>query len=227
MIIYDEIANETDLAQRYFRRRLKEAKKVVNEPPQPRVKLTIGGKSPEPPPKITLKFGNPKPNHSSGVSVDTEALKRQQELVRAGVNGQGINTASTKPVTTERPSSGSEHGVVPNGIKREISQTHSPAPGPSQVNGVANASMPPPSHLNPRVTSGSPMPQPTMTNGVTAHVHPITQFNNSFSRPPGKGMELDDLSMAAAHRSYRCIRRPHCESQSQHSSRLQSAAIQS
>ena len=199
MIIPNEITNETDVAQKYFRRRLKEAKKVVNEPPQPRVKLTMGGKSPEPPPKITLRFGNPKANHSSGVSVDTEALKRQQDLVRAGVNGQGINTASTKPVTTDRPSSGSEHGVASNGIKREISQTHSPAPGPGQVNGVANAAMPPPSHLNPRVTSGSPMPQPTMTNGATPHVHPISQFNHSFSRPPGKGREYYDPIIAVAY----------------------------
>lgn len=185
----------------------------MNEPPQPRVKLTMGGKSPEPPPKITLKFGNPKPNHSAGVSVDTEALKRQQELVRAGVNGHGIDTASTKQVATDRPSSASEHTVVSNGVKREISQTHSPAPGPSQVNGAANASMPPPpSHLNPRVTSGSPLPQPTMTNGATPHIHPTTQFSNSFLRPPGKGRGLDDPSIAVAHRLYRCIRCSHCES---------------
>ena len=43
-------------------------------------------KSPEPS-KITLKFGSQKGGATPAMSVDNEALKRQQELVRAGANG--------------------------------------------------------------------------------------------------------------------------------------------
>ena len=43
-------------------------------------------KSPEPS-KITLKFGSQKGITTAAMSVDSEALKRQQELVRAGANG--------------------------------------------------------------------------------------------------------------------------------------------
>jgi len=44
-------------------------------------------KTPEPP-KITLRFGGQRPQGPSGVSVDSEALKRQQDLVNAGANGR-------------------------------------------------------------------------------------------------------------------------------------------
>ena len=44
-------------------------------------------KTPEPP-KITLRFGGQRQQGPSGVSVDSEALKRQQDLVNAGANGR-------------------------------------------------------------------------------------------------------------------------------------------
>ena len=59
---------------------------MVAEPPQPRVKLRMPAKSPEPS-KITLKFGGQKSSSTPAMSVDSEALKRQQDLVRAGANG--------------------------------------------------------------------------------------------------------------------------------------------
>ena len=172
--------------QNYFHRRLKEAKEVVTEPPQPRVKLTMGAKSPEPPPKITLKFGNPKPGTSAGLSVDGEALKRQQDLVRAGVNGQRPNLASSGRPPSEKSASGSENGIVMNGIKREASHGYSAAGG-SQPNGSTHSTMAPPVHNTPRIASGSPHPQPVHVNGIAASNSYASSTYNSYLRPPGKG----------------------------------------
>lgn len=102
--------------QEYFKKRIEEAKAVVPEPPQedgdgstPRLKLKMGStKTPEPSSqKLTLKFQGqktetpPNPERSTmGVTVDNEALKRQQELVRAGSNGQDYAQNAT-PSSTE------------------------------------------------------------------------------------------------------------------------------
>ena len=75
----------TESLQSYFTRRLKEAKRFVQEPPQPKVKLRMPAPDP---PKITLKLSGPKQTGSTGVSIDSESLKRQQELVNAGANGK-------------------------------------------------------------------------------------------------------------------------------------------
>lgn len=59
---------------------------MVDEPPQPRkVKLRMPARSPEPP-KLKLRFGGQKSSGPAGVSIDNEALKRQQEVVRSGAN---------------------------------------------------------------------------------------------------------------------------------------------
>ncbi|KAL9126219.1 MAG: hypothetical protein Q9217_004699 [Psora testacea] len=173
-----ELANEL---KAYFHRRLKEAKAVVNEPPQPRVKLTMGGKSPEPPPKITLKFGSSKSKGQAGVSVDNESLKRQQDLVRAGVNGQG---SSTSKASYDRPGSGSDNGIIANGIKREASHVESPALGANQMNGSPNSTMPPPMHLSSAVHSGSPHPQTAGGNGAPSAAHYPCSASVSHLRQP-------------------------------------------
>ena len=66
---------------------------MVAEPPQPRVKLRMPAKSPEPS-KITLKFGVQKNAATPAMSVDEEALKRQQEHVRAGANGHATTSGT-------------------------------------------------------------------------------------------------------------------------------------
>ena len=81
----------TEYLQSYFRRRLKEAKRFVQEPPQPKVKLRMPAPDP---PKLTLKFNAPKQTGSTGVSIDSESLKRQQELVNAGANGKTSATGN-------------------------------------------------------------------------------------------------------------------------------------
>ena len=52
-------------------------------------------KSPEPS-KITLKFGGQKSTGTPAMSVDNEALKRQQDLVRAGANGHATATGKSR-----------------------------------------------------------------------------------------------------------------------------------
>ena len=97
---------------------------MVAEPPQPKVKLRLSAKSPEPTPKITLRFGQ-KTNGSSGVAIDNEALKRQQDLVKAGANGRA--PAATNGTTRPGPRNpfGSSHsgsGATPIPTLQRLSQ---------------------------------------------------------------------------------------------------------
>lgn len=161
---------------------------MVTEPPQPRVKLRMGGKSPEAAPKITLKFGHPKPSSSSGITVDSEALKRQQELVKAGMSGHKPIPDANRP-GLDRARSGSTNGVAINGIKREVSHAASPALAASQVNGVNGSTMAPPMHLNSRLPSGSPHPQNLAPPPPT---YSSSNFNSQW-RQAGKSRFRFDL----------------------------------
>ena len=149
----------------------------------------MGGKSPEPPPKITLKFGSSKSSSQAGVSVDSEALKRQQDLVRAGVNGQG---PSTSRKSSDRPTSGSENPIIMNGIKCESSHSHSPALGAGQTNGVTTSAMLPPPHLSSGVYSGSSQPQTASISGAASAGHFTNPSYVSHLRQAGKGMKYHD-----------------------------------
>jgi hypothetical protein len=169
-------------------------------------------KSPEPS-KITLKFGGQKVSGSAAMSVDNEALKRQQDLVRAGSNGH--RPGSGKPIILSRglficshdgtgmPSlqrSSSDHAI--NGLKAEATNGMSPALTAIQMNGMNESiqspsavtmHMPPPTNLPTRL-SGSPHPQ-AITNGAgpTSHVT-ATPFNSRI-RQPGKGKKWPQLSL--------------------------------
>ncbi|KAL9611018.1 MAG: hypothetical protein Q9167_004299 [Letrouitia subvulpina] len=137
------------------------AKAAVSEPPQPKVTLRMPAKEPDPP-KITLKFGTQKINGSTGVSVDGEALKRQQELVNAGASGQisannsrnhvgsagavapATAAAAAAPLlqrsSQERTRSTSTEYPAVNGIKTEASQLQSPALGTLQMSAERSGS---------------------------------------------------------------------------------------
>ncbi|KAL9029783.1 MAG: hypothetical protein Q9196_002025 [Gyalolechia fulgens] len=219
-----DISEAARLLEAYFYRRLAEAKKVVAEPPQPKVKLRMPAKSPEPP-KITLKFGSSKPSGTAGVSVDNEALKRQQDLVNAGMNGQASIRASPRNppggppnVTTANgvPSlqasqdkrSGSRDKPAINGVKTETSMGQSPAPGTVVVSADRGTSLdarpspspammpPPPAMLTPRLPSGSPHPQSHSANhyGSTGYSS-ATQFD-STRRQSGKEALITNLSIS-------------------------------
>ena len=184
--------------QEYFEKRLAEAKQHVTEPIQPKVKLTM--KAAQEPPKITLKFGQ-RSGTTTGVSVDQEALARQQNLVRGAAHGQGANGATQPPArnhlsgslppgrgSQERSSAGAtEQGV--NGIKREASHGHSPALGKMQLNGVGgpgSLAMPPPLNQTPQLSYGSP--HPVTANGTAYSVtsHSSVSKNPMHVRADGK-----------------------------------------
>lgn len=101
------------MVQEYFEPRLVEARKAIKDPPQavtnvdgaaPRLKLTMNASSatPEPQKKLILKHGattDTPPASTPGVTVDNEALERQQDLVRVGSTG-AVKTMATegKPI---------------------------------------------------------------------------------------------------------------------------------
>lgn len=202
------------LFKEYFHRRLTEAKRVVAEPPQPRVKLRMPAKSPEPS-KITLKFGGQKNAGTPAMSVDSEALKRQQELVRAGANGHatmtgrlsnqasnavedlriGIGSSTIPALGRPFNEKGAPGSQVPNGLKAEGNHRQSPALSSIQLNDTNEARqsptaggthMPPPVNMSTRLSSGSPHPH-AITNGVTSASNSSNTPFNSRLRQPGKG----------------------------------------
>ncbi|MCJ1484725.1 hypothetical protein MMC06_004898 [Schaereria dolodes] len=127
----------------YFKRRLEEAKKAVVEPAQPKVKLRLSAKSPDPTPKITLRFGQKTGiEGNTGVAVDSQALKRQQDLVKAGVNGQssGLNNGGSSHTGLRNPFGGSSSvagsTVVPT-LNQLAQERHgSAASSPPATNGI-------------------------------------------------------------------------------------------
>lgn len=156
-------------------------------------------------PKITLKFGQ-RPSATAGVSVDQEALARQQSLVRGaangqGANGQGANGTDQSSARTQQPGSvltgkssqerlsvgPLEQGV--NGIKRELSHGHSPAIGkalPNGVGGSGNPTMPPPVNQALQLPHGSPHPTTANGNAYAAPIYNNIPKNPSHLRPEGK-----------------------------------------
>ena len=201
------------MRQSYFNTRLAEAKRFVAEPPQPKVKLRMPVKSPEPP-KITLKFGGQKAAGPASISVDNESLKRQQELVRAGANGYapGKGNATAPPGKvfqfsysrsgavsnsalsrqSHERSGSSEHPM--NGMKTEAVLSQSPAlnaipNGTSETRqspSASNLQMPPPIQGSSRLPSGSPHPQAAPNGVAPASQASNTPFNSRL-RQPGKG----------------------------------------
>lgn len=129
--------------QDYFKRRVAEAKRVVRDSTQTnnngtrRLRLRVGASTPEPPPqRLTLKLPGQKAGVTkekkpqSGMSVDNESLKRQQDLVKAGSNGQDIR--DTPPISRSlrrppaSPTSSAGKGTGPQAQKRRSSASSPP-----------------------------------------------------------------------------------------------------
>ncbi|KAI7653837.1 Bromodomain-containing protein, partial [Hortaea werneckii] len=160
----------------HFQSLLTEAKEKVNEPSGPRIKL--GG----PKPKVTLNLSQnrdspapastpapatasaaaptptPAPSKppASGVSVDSEALQRQKQMVAsAGTNGQrpttngSVRSSSQVPTIEPRQQSSAQSGTTPEtAIKSEKVPSQSPAltsAAPAVQPPQTNGTMPPPS----------------------------------------------------------------------------------
>ena len=90
------ISQTAGVLEKYFQKRLAEAKRIVDEPPQPKVKLKMSAPPPsDPSSKVFLRLGGSK-GGGSGVAVDSEALKRQQQLVNAGASMTGTSFHSIR-----------------------------------------------------------------------------------------------------------------------------------
>ncbi|KAL8825047.1 MAG: hypothetical protein Q9170_007949 [Blastenia crenularia] len=210
-----DISEAATVLRDYFYQRLEEAKRVVAEPPQPKVRLRMPAKSPDPPKIPPLKFGR--------VSVDSEALKRQQDLVNAGMNGQASIRAGPK-----NPLAGSQQASIPNGVpslqrmsqerrsgsaekpaingvKTEHTIGQSPALGTVQMSTERSGSLdarqsphpgmmpPPPVTSTPRLPSGSPHLSSYSTNHYNSTGYSSTE---STRRQSGKEALLTNLSVS-------------------------------
>ncbi|KAI9656051.1 MAG: hypothetical protein M1821_005112 [Bathelium mastoideum] len=230
-----DISNLSFELEDHFKRRLADAKSKVSEPVQPMLKLKSSTSQPTPkPPGTKLRLGgakaspapppdtpaaNPRPSSTPGVSVDSEALRRQQELIQAGVNGQTSEKrpSSRNPFSSSRPGSAappmpplsrsqqnSSAGSPPlssSGVKAEASHGASASPAPQPLRSASgapdgrgpsplpNATMPPPSTA-PRIPSGSPLP-----NGHTpAPYAPVTHASAPHPQPVSHGGATGGLS---------------------------------
>ncbi|SLM40141.1 Bromodomain [Lasallia pustulata] len=217
-----EIVKLAGQVEVYFRRRLVEAKRAVPEPAQPKVKLRMSARSPEPSqPKLKLHFGASKPqapiaNATAGVAVDDEALKRQQDLVKAGANGHGAagDGASSRP-GPRNPFGGSHSGsgstpiptlgqisrsasaasppVTVNGVKSEVQAGQSPALGAVELRRNSSASNEAAQSPHP-TTLGMPPPS-SVTPRLPSDASDALITNLSISTHPGlkidKHMQID------------------------------------
>lgn len=137
---------------------------MIFEPPQHRkVKLRMPAERE----KLKLRFGAQKSSGSAGVSVDSESLKRQQEVVRSGANPREVSTGVRTPqfgvrnpfgrspsrsgvaqIPSFHPGSGNETRSAPNeqpvaasnGVKNETIVGQSPALGAVTLNRENNSS---------------------------------------------------------------------------------------
>ena len=152
------------------------------------------------PPKITLKFGGQRQTGSSGVSVDSESLKRQQQLVNAGANGHGPAAGNGKhlitsidpsrrvansqtalgpsvPVAHDRPRSDSTEYPLVNGVKKETAMSQSPTLGAVHLNGDIRRSDARQSPSNGNLAMPPPLNNtPRMPSG--SPLPPVTLLNN-------------------------------------------------
>lgn len=153
-------------------------------------------KTPEPP-KITLKFGSSKPSGTAGVSVDNEALRRQQDLVNAGMNGQAsirpnqkkptgasqevptTNGVPTLPrVSQERTRSGSAEKPAVNGVKTETSIGQSPALAAVQMSTDRSGSLD--ARQSPSASMMPPPPANLATRLASGSPHPQSYTTNHY-----------------------------------------------
>lgn len=180
---------------------------MVDEPPQPRkVKLRMPARSPEPP-KLKLRFGGQKSSGSVGVSIDNEALKRQQEVVRSGSNpreapvrgdtpqfgarnpfGRSPSSSGTAQIPSLHPGSllgtrgvSVEHSVGgPNGVKNEVPFGQLPAAGAVILNRENNSSN---ESTRSPLPAASTMPPPPGTMPRLASYSP--HLSSATSNGPG------------------------------------------
>ena len=171
--------------EKEFKERLAEAKKTVDEPAQPRIKLNIGE------PKsassgLKLKLGSKKP---SPAPHSANALKRTSDSPTSQItlSVAAAKTSSVPPTATLARSTASPARSMktPNGVPTSATQ-------PTQVIGTMP---PPPTTARPPSSGGAltGMPPPQSVPQIQPHYDPPTTsyINNSFDskwrlQPPAK-----------------------------------------
>lgn len=172
----------TDVEKAYFRKRLMEAKKFVDEPPQPTLKLNmpkaatnsikirLGSQKASPSPASRPSTSNP------GVSVDESALQRQRQAVMAA-SGSLTQAASIEPAS--RPTtSGAAASPALNSIKTESQRGPSPSSSDAQGRPISQSSNP-----GKPLYGSQPPGQAAQSNYVPP---PPSGFDNKF-RKEGQG----------------------------------------
>lgn len=163
-------------------------------------------RSPEPP-KLKLRFGGQKSSGPAGVSINHEALKRQQEVVRSGANsreapvrggtpqggarnpfGRSPSASGMAQIPSLHPGSlvgtrsvSVEHSAAgPNGVKNEVPFGQLPAAGAVTLNRETNSSN---ESTRSPLPAASTMPPPAGTTPRLASYSPHLQ--SATSNAPG------------------------------------------
>lgn len=171
--------------------------------------------TPEPVQKLTLKMSGQGTTEDQ-VAIDSEALRRQQELVKAGSVSRGASTPSgrnLRSLASPVPSSGREsHDVVPDGTPNVPSGDAKAAPSTF----ANNAEGQPVSTQAAAHTTSNEHPRPVSQQGQSSI--------DSIWRKPGQGMFHSSPQTIGGpetdlHR--RCQPCPHQESQHPNASKLE------
>ena len=186
-----EIVELAETLEEHFKNCLNKAKAAVDEPlvKKPLKLLLKDNKPQDPAPTPQLKLTQPKPPpKTSGISVDNEALKRQQELVNAGMSGQKQTPDVQKSSSVTRVNGSEPPSTNGVGVKRETSHAASPKP----VSGLPNGTPAPPTTAaataTPQIPNTTPRP-PVAPTPAAVPVPPAYSSSNFTSqiRPSGKG----------------------------------------
>ena len=179
-------------------------------PKPPGTKLRLGGSKSSPAPPNDASAASTAHTQGTGVTVDSDSLRRQREHIQAGVNGHtseqrpaprnpfgGTGPSSAAPPIPDlsRSQQNSSAGSPPlsaSNVKAETGLGTSASPAPQAVRSVSgapdgrgpspltNPAMPPPLTA-PRIPSGSPLP-----NGHTPAPHaPISHGSIPHSQTSG------------------------------------------
>ncbi|KAI9842287.1 MAG: hypothetical protein M1837_007357 [Sclerophora amabilis] len=206
------LAVQLESLKNFFKQRLAEAKRSVSVPAgeMPRLKLN----PPAQPTKIKLKVGNsrdttattttelvqptsgtPKPRFTPGVAIDNDAFQRQQQVVQAGVNGQGSGTHAIRPPSrsdTPHAKSGSVPLAIPDASSSrnadEVRGAKSPMPSTEETQlGIGLKQSSSPGQTNPVNRDIEPNPEAARANGTASTMPPPASMTpslpNGISRP--------------------------------------------
>ena len=221
------VARISNSLQRHFKDLIAKAKTKVSNPSQPTLKLKM---STAPKPSIRLRLGGQRDSPSSaieaspmdnsaasGIIIDNKALERQQQHVKASINGHPpANTALARRSGSPKAkddrngpasrSASATSSLPVNGVKVEAGLVDPasadtrlpsvrPTSAPRQLRSPAPPVMAPPSRPGNRNISGSPHPhQPLQSIPNSANISHVTQYASALSdstlRSAGKSKSL-------------------------------------